>query len=175
MRQNSLLIILTVTALTACQTQITTMNTNPALTELQPIKHTMRLTPGGQSDVAELSIENIPYVQLEDGAETRYVSVVFDEHEEEPALLHAIHFKTGSANISPREKSTLASRAPTFPKSGIALAGYADSRGAVPYNQTLSENRVKSVARYLSTLGILIDDECAYGESSIPSIQNCGE
>jgi len=41
-----------------------------------------------------------------------------------------------------------------FDKTIIAVAGYTDSVGSEAYNQSLSENRASSVARYLKTKGI---------------------
>jgi len=41
-----------------------------------------------------------------------------------------------------------------YPEVNIFLAGHTDNRGSVEYNQTLSENRCKSVASYLEKGGI---------------------
>ncbi len=54
-----------------------------------------------------------------------------------------------------------------YPDTKIQVDGHTDSRGAESYNQTLSEQRAKSVSDYLRSLGVTADriSEAGFGES----------
>ncbi len=60
-------------------------------------------------------------------------------------------------DIQPQFRSTLDQVAETlnaYPNTMIDIYGHTDSSGAAAYNQTLSENRARSVADYLATRGV---------------------
>lgn len=72
-------------------------------------------------------------------------------------LNHDNQFATDSFALNPKymaqlaEASILLKKAPEY---HLLITGHADDRGNVNYNQTLSSNRAKQVARYLHIFGI---------------------
>ncbi len=69
-----------------------------------------------------------------------------------------VTFATGSPNINAGFYDVLNSVAivlKEYEKTTVDVIGHTDSVGSEPYNQTLSENRARSVAEYLSSQGIL--------------------
>ncbi len=69
----------------------------------------------------------------------------------------AVLFQTAKYNLSSQAKSTindLATILKAYPDTDLVVEGHTDSQGADDYNQTLSENRAKSVSEYLKSLGI---------------------
>lgn len=68
-----------------------------------------------------------------------------------------VTFDSGSYMLKPQFRSTLDKVAQTLnahPDSLIDVYGHTDSTGALQMNQTLSENRARTVADYLSTQGL---------------------
>lgn len=68
-----------------------------------------------------------------------------------------VHFKPGSAELSPKFKTILDSVALEMKEFKYAVAeipGNADSTGSKEYNQRLSERRAQAVADYLASRGI---------------------
>jgi outer membrane protein OmpA-like peptidoglycan-associated protein len=68
-----------------------------------------------------------------------------------------ITFATNSTDLSPQFFDVLTSVSKVlteFDKTVVEVAGHTDSTGSDVYNQTLSERRAASVARYLETQGI---------------------
>jgi outer membrane protein OmpA-like peptidoglycan-associated protein len=67
----------------------------------------------------------------------------------------AVHFKNGSARLSPQAKAEIDEVANTVSENLngwiVAVEGYADSTGRTARNQSLSERRAKSVIDYLVT------------------------
>lgn len=68
-----------------------------------------------------------------------------------------VTFATGSANLSPAFFDVLGSVSKVlaeFDKTVVEVAGHTDSDGSRSYNQSLSERRASSVAKYFRTQGI---------------------
>lgn len=87
-----------------------------------------------------------------------------------------IYFASGSANIKPESYSILDSVAILLrdnPTARIQIAGHTDSDGGESSNQTLSENRAKSVHQYLVSKGIAGNrlTTIGYGEAN-PVVPN---
>lgn len=58
----------------------------------------------------------------------------------------------------------------------LAVIGYADPLGNRAQNQTLSDNRAKTVLKYLNEKGIKADDQTAVGKGSAdPVVTHCGK
>ena len=77
-----------------------------------------------------------------------------------------ITFASSSADISASFYDTLNSLVLVFKefnKNGIQIVGHTDSTGSLQLNQTLSNNRARSVANYLTTNGIAANRISAYG------------
>ena len=77
-----------------------------------------------------------------------------------------ITFASSSADISAGFYDTLNSLVLVFKefnKNGIQIVGHTDSTGSLQLNQTLSNNRARSVANYLTTNGIAANRISAYG------------
>jgi len=69
-----------------------------------------------------------------------------------------VTFATGSPNINAGFYDVLNSVAivlKEYEKTTVDVIGHTDSVGGEQFNQTLSENRARSVAEYLSSQGIL--------------------
>ena len=145
------------------------------LTGKEPVlKHVMLPTPATDSDSVIPGVGNIPYVEPVDGTERRFLAVSFDSEHSEPDLLHTVHFKTDSHQMSAAEQNALKANRYLF-KDGVTLSGYADPRGSDEYNQRLSEKRVQNVRQKLNQMGVSTDRECSYGENRLPDIHNCEE
>jgi outer membrane protein OmpA-like peptidoglycan-associated protein len=72
-------------------------------------------------------------------------------------LPNGVTFATDSSVINPTFRATLdrvAQSLVQYPDSLIDVYGHTDSTGSDAYNQTLSENRARAVADYLSSRGI---------------------
>ena len=72
-------------------------------------------------------------------------------------LPEGVTFDVASAALKPEFRMTLDSIARSmsqYPNSLIDVYGHTDSTGSDPYNQTLSENRARTVANYLATQGV---------------------
>lgn len=72
-------------------------------------------------------------------------------------LPNGVTFPVNSATIQPQFRTTLdqiSDSLSRYPDSLIDVYGHTDSTGADSYNQTLSENRARSVAGYLSSHGV---------------------
>ncbi len=68
-----------------------------------------------------------------------------------------VTFATNSSAVSGNAQSVLSRVAETlvqYPSTYIDVYGHTDSTGSADYNQTLSEQRARSVANYLSTRGV---------------------
>jgi OmpA-OmpF porin, OOP family len=67
----------------------------------------------------------------------------------------AVHFKNGSARLSPQAKAEIDAVADTVSENLngwiVAVEGYADSTGRTAGNRSLSERRAKAVTDYLVT------------------------
>ncbi len=72
-------------------------------------------------------------------------------------LPDGVTFDVGSYTLKPAFRETLdkiAASMAQYPDSLIDVYGHTDSTGSDAYNQTLSENRARTVADYLSTHGV---------------------
>jgi outer membrane protein OmpA-like peptidoglycan-associated protein len=72
-------------------------------------------------------------------------------------LPEGVTFDVDSAALKPQFRTTLAQIAQSmnqYPDSLIDVYGHTDSTGSDQYNQTLSENRARTVANYLTTQGV---------------------
>ena len=72
-------------------------------------------------------------------------------------LPEGVTFDVGSAALQPGFRGTLdqiAQSLSQYPNSLIDVYGHTDSTGSDQYNQTLSENRARTVANYLATQGV---------------------
>ena len=83
-----------------------------------------------------------------------------------------ITFATDRYDIQPQFQNTLDQIAQTltaYPQTLIDIYGHTDSTGSDAYNQTLSENRARSVANYLAAHGVLAARmaERGFGESQL--------
>ena len=133
---------------------------------------TMLPAPSTNSDAVIAGVGYVPHETRQVASAKIWPVITFDEYNEKAELLHTVHFNTGSHQLTKSEVSALTSNAYRLPKE-VILTGYADPRGGSAYNQQLSENRVKSVARVLDGMGIKADKRCAYGKSRLPVIRNC--
>lgn len=72
-------------------------------------------------------------------------------------LPEGVTFDVGSYTLKPEFRATLdkvADSLKQYPNSLIDVYGHTDSTGSDAYNQTLSENRARTVANYLSMQGV---------------------
>lgn len=72
-------------------------------------------------------------------------------------LPEGVTFDVGSYTLKPDFRATLdkvAESLKQYPNSLIDVYGHTDSTGSEAYNQTLSENRARTVANYLTTQGV---------------------
>ena len=72
-------------------------------------------------------------------------------------LPDAVTFDVGSYSLQPGFRATLDSVAESlvrYPNSLVDVYGHTDSTGSDTYNQTLSENRARTVANYLISRGV---------------------
>ncbi|MBA3056077.1 MAG: OmpA family protein [Sphingomonadales bacterium] len=72
-------------------------------------------------------------------------------------LPEGVTFDVGSYTLKPEFRATLdkvAESLKQYPDSLIDVYGHTDSTGSDAYNQTLSENRARTVANYLSVQGV---------------------
>ena len=72
-------------------------------------------------------------------------------------LPEGVTFDVGSYSLHPEFRATLdkvADNLKQYPNSLIDVYGHTDSTGSDAYNQTLSENRARTVANYLSMQGV---------------------
>lgn len=72
-------------------------------------------------------------------------------------LPEGVTFDIGSASLRPEFRATLdkvADSLKEYPNSLIDVYGHTDSTGSDAFNQTLSENRARTVANYLSMQGV---------------------
>ena len=72
-------------------------------------------------------------------------------------LPEGVTFDVGSYSLKPEFRATLdkvADSLKQYPNSLIDVYGHTDSTGSDAYNQTLSENRARTVASYLSMQGV---------------------
>ncbi|MBC2670276.1 OmpA family protein [Novosphingobium piscinae] len=72
-------------------------------------------------------------------------------------LPEGVTFDVGSYSLKPQFRATLDTVAESlkqYPDSLIDVYGHTDSTGSDAYNQTLSENRARTVANYLSMQGV---------------------
>ncbi|HEX8055404.1 MAG TPA: OmpA family protein, partial [Novosphingobium sp.] len=72
-------------------------------------------------------------------------------------LPEGVTFDVGSAALQPSFRATLDQIAKSmnqYPNSLIDVYGHTDSTGSDQYNQTLSENRARTVANYLTMQGV---------------------
>lgn len=77
-----------------------------------------------------------------------------------------VTFATDSATVRPDLQASLANVAATlnrYPASRIDVIGHTDNTGAAAYNQTLSEQRARSVAAVLTANGVAANRISAYG------------
>ncbi|CVK15595.1 Outer membrane protein OmpA [Apibacter mensalis] len=91
--------------------------------------------------------ESVPGASVERVGEG--IKVVLNEN--------AIRFDFDKATLTPTAQQNLdkiISIFKQYPDTNIGIFGYTDAKGADQYNLTLSENRAKSVANYLSKNGI---------------------
>jgi len=72
-------------------------------------------------------------------------------------LPEGVTFDVGSYSLKPQFRATLdkvAESLKQYPNSLIDVYGHTDSTGSDAYNQTLSENRARTVANYLTMQGV---------------------
>ena len=72
-------------------------------------------------------------------------------------LPNGVTFPVDSYTVQPQFRTTLdqiSENLARYPDSLIDVYGHTDSTGSDAYNQTLSENRARSVAGYLSSHGV---------------------
>ena len=72
-------------------------------------------------------------------------------------LPEGVTFDVGSYTLKPQFRATLdkvAESLKQYPNSLIDVYGHTDSTGSEAYNQTLSENRARTVANYLMSQGV---------------------
>jgi outer membrane protein OmpA-like peptidoglycan-associated protein len=72
-------------------------------------------------------------------------------------LPEGVTFDVGSYTLKPQFRATLdkvADSLKQYPNSLIDVYGHTDSTGSEAYNQTLSENRARTVANYLMSQGV---------------------
>ena len=72
-------------------------------------------------------------------------------------LPEGVTFDVGSYSLKPEFRATLdkvAESLKQYPDSLIDVYGHTDSTGSDAYNQTLSENRARTVANYLQMQGV---------------------
>ena len=72
-------------------------------------------------------------------------------------LPEGVTFDVGSYTLKPQFRATLddiANSLKQYPDSLIDVYGHTDSTGSESFNQTLSENRARTVASYLATRGV---------------------
>ncbi len=84
-----------------------------------------------------------------------------------------ITFATDSATVRPDLQRSLANVAATlnrYPASRIDVIGHTDNTGAAAYNQTLSEQRARSVAAVLTGNGVAANRISAYGRGETQPI-----
>ncbi len=101
----------------------------------QQIKELKEQTAGSGVDVTEADNGKAILVNLPDG----------------------VTFDVGSATLKPQFRDTLDKIARSmvqYPDSLIDVYGHTDSTGSDAYNQTLSDNRARTVAEYLSMRGV---------------------
>ena len=101
----------------------------------QQIRELKEKTAGSGIDVSETDNGNAILVNLPDG----------------------VTFAVDSSTISPSFQTTLnqiAESLKTYPDSLIDVYGHTDSTGSDAFNQTLSENRARTVMNYLITKGV---------------------
>ncbi|MET0587093.1 MAG: OmpA family protein [Novosphingobium sp.] len=73
------------------------------------------------------------------------------------SLPDGVTFDTSSYVLKPEFRSTLtdiANSLKQYPNSLVDVLGHTDSTGSAAYNQTLSENRARTVANFLSSQGV---------------------
>lgn len=78
----------------------------------------------------------------------------------------SITFDTGRADVKSQFRPVLdqiATSIQQYPGTVIRVEGHTDSTGAAAFNQTLSENRAKSVSSYLAQRGVASERIQAYG------------
>ncbi len=71
--------------------------------------------------------------------------------------LGTVHFETDKATLTPEGQATLQQAAAAMkanPNAHLRLEGFTDSTGTDPHNDTLSDQRTKTVADYLQSQGI---------------------
>lgn len=101
----------------------------------QQIKELKEQTAGSGVDVTETDNGQAILVNLPDG----------------------VTFDVGSATLKPEFRATLDKVAASliqYPNSLIDVYGHTDSTGSDAFNQTLSENRARTVAGYLASKGV---------------------
>lgn len=101
----------------------------------QQIREIREATAGSGVDVTETDNGSAILVNLPDG----------------------VTFDVGSASLKPQFRTTLDQLAASmvqYPNSLIDVYGHTDSTGSDAFNQTLSENRARTVAGYLSSQGV---------------------
>jgi outer membrane protein OmpA-like peptidoglycan-associated protein len=91
-----------------------------------------------------------------------------------------ITFAHDRYDIQPQFRSTLDQIAQTltaYPQTMIDIYGHTDSTGSDAYNQTLSENRARSVANYLAGRGVqqVRMATRGFGESQLLVVPETGE
>lgn len=71
--------------------------------------------------------------------------------------LGTVHFDTDKATLTPEGEATLQRAAAAMkgnPNAHLRLEGYTDSTGSAPHNESLSDQRAKTVVDYLQGQGI---------------------
>lgn len=71
--------------------------------------------------------------------------------------LGTVHFDTDKATLTPEGEATLQRAAAAMkgnPNAHLRLEGFTDATGSAPHNETLSDQRTKTVVDYLQSQGI---------------------
>mgnify|MGYP001805955964 CR=1 FL=1 len=98
----------------------------------------------------------------------------------EVIALETVYFDFDKSDLRKDSRDALSKNAETLLKQAadakIQIAGHCDERGSDEYNLALGERRAKSVAKYLTTLGVKADriSTISYGKEK-PAVQGNGE
>jgi peptidoglycan-associated lipoprotein len=98
----------------------------------------------------------------------------------EAVALETVYFDFDKSDLRQDSRDALSKNAETLLKqvadAKIQIAGHCDERGSDEYNLALGERRAKSVAKYLTTLGVKADriSTISYGKEK-PAVQGNDE
>lgn len=173
MKRIILIRLLAISTITAC----TTNNTDHAAVPADPVPYPEIVSLrqiNGYSDVANLSIEDGPYIGQKTNPSDFGIRLSFNESGISLENIQNIYFATGSDRLSETQKQKLVAIIPQLRDKTVSLQEFADPRAFEDYNLALSQRRVRTVTEFLESNGISVTDRCAYGENKLPGITVCG-